>query len=217
MKRDGRRRRLRAACTLIHVSFDWRRRVGVCNSWCYRAITYSISRGEAMAVLSLRACLEGGRLASPGRMNIHASSSRLSYSRHDNSRGGKTPNDRESQGGTAVLMARLVSSFSPSLPYFHRPSGLDNRRESIGLPFPIPSERLASTSHRHPFTSGCAAVNLPPRSVLWLHHPPTPPNRYGRFACSLTKLPPSLQSPGQSLSRPRQPLGPLTLHAWPWC
>ena len=90
VKRDGRRRRLRVACTLMAC-----RRLQLLVLPCHY-LFHQPRRGDGSVEL---ACLGGGRLVSPGRMNINASSSRPSYSRHDNSRRGKIPNDRESQGG----------------------------------------------------------------------------------------------------------------------
>jgi hypothetical protein len=58
-------------------------------------------------------CERAGGLVSPARMNIHASSSR-----HDNSPRGKQVLNNLKRKGQGGLMARLVSSFSPPLPYF---------------------------------------------------------------------------------------------------
>jgi hypothetical protein len=122
-------------------------------------------------------------------MNIHASSSRVSYldvamTIHVVAKYIQQPKRPRS------FMARLVSNFSPPLPYFPRPVWsvrLVYRLESIGLPFPSSSERLASTSTINILLPLVARPSISRHARSWLHRPPTPPNPSGRFACSPTK------------------------------
>jgi hypothetical protein len=98
-------------------------------------------------------------------------------------------------------MARLVSSFSPPLPPIFHGLSFIQRAIGFGIDFYYPFKTLWLRGRQSP-------AHLHARS--WLHPPPTPP-------IDLVDLRALSNHRARASRDQRQPLGPLTLHAWPWC